>query len=75
MADDIKRPSIDPALLEAARANGLDVDITIDRALRKELAERLPPSEARATAEAVVAEYNDRFERDGPWIEAWRHWE
>lgn len=75
MADDVKPPSIDPALLEAARVKGVDVDILIDRALRKELAERLPPSEAQAAAEAVVAEYNERFERDGPWIEAWRHWE
>jgi hypothetical protein len=75
MADDAKPPSIDPALLEAARAKGVDVDVLIDRALRRELAERLPADEARDAANAVVADYNERFDRDGPWIEAWRHWE
>jgi post-segregation antitoxin (ccd killing protein) len=78
MADDAKSPAIDPALLEQARAQGIDVETLIDRTLRRELAARRAPSDAeraRAMAETLVAEYNERFDRDGPWIEAWRRWE
>lgn len=78
MADDAKPPVIDPALLEEARSKGVDVDILIDRALRRELASRQTPDEAtkaREAAAALVAEYNERFDHNGAWIEAWRRWE
>lgn len=75
MADDVKPPAIDPALLEAARANGVDVDVLIDRTLRQELAGKRDPDDARAAAAAIVDEYNARYDREGPWIEAWRNWE
>ena len=73
MADDVKPPAIDPALLEAARANGADVDVPIDRTLRQN-SPKTRSDDARAAAAAIVDEYNARCDREGPWIEALRNW-
>jgi hypothetical protein len=75
MADDVRPPEIDPRLLEEARAKGVDVETLIDRTLRREIAAKLDPDAARQAAKALVDDYNARYDRDGPWIEAWRHWE
>jgi len=78
MADDTKTPPIDPHLLKAARDKGVDVETLIDRALRRELAARQSPDEAKhakEVADAFVEDYNQRFDQHGAWTEAWRRWE
>lgn len=78
MADDVKPAGIDPALLDEARAKGVDVDALIVRTLRRELASRWTQEEAAASRKAaadLVADCNERFDRDGAWAEAWRRWE
>jgi post-segregation antitoxin (ccd killing protein) len=78
MADDATKPAIDQTLVDQARASGVDVETLIDRALREEIASRRSSeqkNQAQRDADILVADYNERFDRDGPWIEAWRHWE
>jgi post-segregation antitoxin (ccd killing protein) len=78
MADDAAKPAIDQSLVEEARARGVDVETLIDRALRREIASRRSAKQgeqARRDAEILGADYNQRFDRHGAWIEAWRHWE
>jgi post-segregation antitoxin (ccd killing protein) len=78
MADDAARPAIDQSLVDEARARGVDVEILIDRTLRQEISSRRTPEQkeqAVRDADLLIADYNQRFDRDGGWVEAWRHWE
>lgn len=81
MADDATPPAIDPALLEEARAKGVDIESLIDRTLRRELAARRTRGEEAKLAEAFerdnsqfIREYRDLVEREGVWNEQWRQW-
>ncbi len=81
MADDLTSPPIDPALLEEARAKGVDVESLIDRALRRELASRRTAAEEAELAIAFtrdnaqfIKDYQNLVEREGVWNEQWRQW-
>jgi post-segregation antitoxin (ccd killing protein) len=81
MADDATPPAIDPALLEEARAKGVDIEHLIDRTLRQAVAARRTPDDEARLAEAFerdnaqfIREYRDLVEREGVWNEQWRQW-
>jgi antitoxin CcdA len=60
---------VDEKLLADAKAAGLNLSATLDRALRKEMAIRWSAENAEA-----IKVYNESIDRDGVWLDEFRSW-
>ncbi len=82
MADDASISiRLDAALLAEANQKGVDPAALAERAIRREVAVLRSADDRAKAADAWAAQnedfvraHNERFARDGAWIEAWRAW-
>jgi antitoxin CcdA len=61
--------SVDASLLEAARAQGINLSAVLEQALAQEAAQRW----LTENREAIEA-YNEEVRTNGVWSDGWRRW-